>query len=673
MITELGYIALSIGIVIAAFGTIAALLGAGRRVPALLTSARNATFVVGGLVSVAGVAMLYALIGHDFGVKYVANYTSRDLPLFYTVAAFWAGQEGSLLLWAWLLAGFGVAVAIQNQKRNRELMPYVTAVLLAAEVFFLVVLVFASNPFERLPVPLPDGRGLNPLLQNLGMIFHPVTTYIGYVGFTVPFAFAVAALVTGHLDATWIRTTRRWTLLSWLFLSIGIGLGAQWAYVELGWGGYWAWDPVENASLMPWLTATAYLHSVIIQERRGMLKVWNMVLIMLTFALTLVGTFITRSGIIESVHAFGVSTLGPYFLAFLALTLLGFLYLLFGRWSRLQSENKLESILSRESGFVLNNLLFAGGAFAVLWGTLLPLVVDAISGQKIAVSAPYFNQVASPILLGVVALLGICPLLAWRQVKPRSLLRHLFVPAAIGLVCAAVLLALGIRKPVPLIALVTCAFGLGTVGLEFWRAIGARRRTTGELPWVSLGKLLRRQPRRYGGYLVHLGILLVTAGIVGSSFYQDETMASLTPGESMSVGAYKLEYVALDSVPAQTHQKVFATLDVYHDGRLVGTLAPEKHFYSNWAESSTEVAIRTTLLEDLYVILSYWEEGGQLISLKAVVNPLIVWMWIGGGVLVLGTLVAVWPVPQRIPLEQRSPRTQGLPGSQVKDGSQVRG
>jgi cytochrome c-type biogenesis protein CcmF len=673
VITELGYIALLIGTVMAAYGVAAALLGAWRRVPELVTSARNATFVVGGLVSVAGVAMLYALIGHDFGVKYVANYTSRDLPLFYTVAAFWAGQEGSLLLWAWLLAGFAVGAVLQNQGRNQKMMPYAIAVLLAAEMFFLVVLIFASNPFERLPVPLADGKGLNPLLQNLGMIFHPVATYLGYVGFTVPFAFAVAALITGHLDATWIRITRRWTLISWLFLSIGIGLGAQWAYVELGWGGYWAWDPVENASLMPWLTATAYLHSAIIQERRGMLKVWNVVLIMLTFALTLVGTFITRSGIIESVHAFGVSTLGPYFLAFLALTVLGSLYLLFARWSQLQSENKLESILSRESGFVLNNLLFAGGAFTVLWGTLLPLIVDAVSGQKIAVSAPYYNQVASPILLGIVALLGICPLLAWRRVRPSSLLRHLLWPAVVSLVCAIALFTLGVQKPLPLIALTVCVFGLSTVGLEFWRAVKARRRMTGELPWISLGKLIRRQPRRYGGYLVHLGILLMAAGIVGSSFYQDETMASLTPGESMSVGNYRLEYVGLDSVPAQTHQKVFATLNVYRNGRLVDTLAPEKHSYFNWPESTTEVAIRTTLLEDLYVILSYWEEGGQLISLKAVVNPLIVWMWIGGGVLVLGTLVAVWPVPQRIPLEQHSPRVRGLPRLQGKDRTQVRG
>ena len=654
--TELGYIALLIGVVIAAYGAVAAVVGARWRVPKLAASARNAVFVVGGLVSVAGLALLYALVGHDFGVKYVASYTSRDLPLFYTVAALWAGQEGSLLLWAWLLAGISVAVVVQNQRRNRVLLPYVIAVLLGTETFFLIILVFASNPFARLAMPLLDGQGLNPLLQNLGMVFHPVATYLGYVGFTVPFAFAVAALITGRLDEIWIRTTRRWTLFSWLFLAIGIGLGAQWAYVELGWGGYWAWDPVENASLMPWLTATAYLHSVIIQERRGMLKVWNLVLIMLTFALTLLGTFITRSGIIESVHAFGVSTLGPYFLVFLGLTVLGFLGLLFERWSKLQSENALEGLVSRESGFLLNNLLLAGGAFAVLWGTLLPLVAEAISGQKIAVSAPYFNQVVGPIFLAVVLLLGICSRLAWRRTRPGTLVRHLLRPAAASLVGAVALFALGIRNPPALAALAVCAFSLGTISLEFWRAVRARQRMRGELPWIALGKLLRRQPQRYGGYLVHLGVLLMVIGIVGSSFFKAETQVSLAPGQTVSLGSYTLEYTGLSEFPARTHHKVVASMNVYQGGRFVGTLAPEKNYHQRSSEPTTEVAIRTTLLEDLYVILSGWEGTGQRASFKVVINPLVVWMWIGGAVLVLGTLVAVWPTPQRVPLEQRDAR-----------------
>jgi len=390
-----------------------------------------------------------------------------------------------------------------------------------------------------------------------------------------------------------------------------------------------------------------------------MLKVWNLVLIMLTFALTLLGTFITRSGIIQSVHAFGVSSLGPYFLVFLGLTVLGFLGLLFERWSRLQSENALEGLVSRESSFLLNNLLLAGVAFAVLWGTLLPLVAEVISGQKIAVSAPYFNQVTGPIFLAVVLLLGVCPLLAWRRTRPGVLARHLLRPAAVGLGVAVFLFILGVRAPLPLAALAVCAIGLGTIGLEFWRAVKARRRMTGELPWVSLGRLLRRQPRRYGGYLVHLGILLIAIGIVGSSFYQAETMASLAPGESLSLGPYTLEYVGLSSVPARTHQKVIATIRVYRNGRLVGALSPEKDFYPNRPEPTTEAAIRTTLLEDLYVILAYWEGTGQLASFKAVVNPLVVWIWIGGAVLVLGTLVAVWPTPRRVPAEQRYPRPVG--------------
>jgi len=497
------------------------------------------------------------------------------------------------------------------------------------------------------------------------MVFHPVATYLGYVGFTVPFAFAVAALITGRLDETWIRTTRRWTLFSWLFLAIGIGLGAQWAYVELGWGGYWAWDPVENASLMPWLIATAYLHSVIIQERRGMLKVWNLVLIMLTFALTLLGTFITRSGIIDSVHAFGVSTLGPYFLVFLGFIVLGFLGLLFNRWSKLQSENALEGLVSRESSFLLNNLLLTGAAFAVLWGTLLPLVAEAISGQKIAVSAPYFNQVVGPIFLAIVLLLGICSLLAWRRTKPGVLVRHLLRPAAASLVGAVAFFVLGIRNPPALAALAVCAFGLGTISLEFWRAVRARQRMRGELPWIALGKLLRRQPRRYGGYLVHLGVLLMVVGVVGSSFFKTETQVSLTPGQTVSLGSYTLEYTGLSEFPARTHHKLVATLNVYQDGRFVGTLAPEKNYHQRSAEPTTEVAIRTTLLEDLYVILSGWESTGQRASFKIVINPLVVWMWIGGAVLVLGTLVAVWPTPQRVPLEQRDPPSSGGPGRAV--------
>jgi cytochrome c-type biogenesis protein CcmF len=644
---QLGSNALLIAFVLSVYAAIAAVVGARRRYPELADSARNAVFVVGGMTTVAAAALLYALVTRDFSLEYVASYTSRDLPLFYTVAAFWAGQAGSLLLWAWTLALFGVAVLIQYRHEQQELLPYVTAVLMTTEAFFLTLMLFASSPFARLGFTPPNGQGLNPLLQNLGMIFHPVTTYLGYVGFTVPFAFAVAALATGRLDDAWIRATRRWTLISWLFLSIGIGLGAQWAYVELGWGGYWGWDPVENASLMPWLTGTAYLHSVMIQERRGMLKVWNLLLILFTFGLTLLGTFITRSGVIESVHAFGVSSLGPYFLAFMALTILGFLFLLFQRMGDLQGENELDSLVSRESSFLLNNLILMGAAFATLWGTLFPMISEAVTGQKVAVSAPFFNQVNGPIFLVLMALIGVCPLIGWRRASPESLWRNFLWPLGGSLAFAGALFTLGVRQGYALLAFGICAFVVTTIVLEFWRGMQARRRMTGESPLTALVRLASKNRRRYGGYVVHLGVVLMAVGIVGSTFFKQETQASLAPGETLALGGYTLEYVKLAEVPAQNHVKVMATVNVYRDRRLLGVITPEKDYHRNQPEPTTEVAIRTTP-EDLYVILAGWEADGALASFKVVINPLVVWLWIGGVVLTAGTTFALWPSAQEV-------------------------
>jgi cytochrome c-type biogenesis protein CcmF len=630
--TQLGSNALLIALVLSVYAATAAVVGARRGYPELVGSARNAVFVVGGMTTVAAVALLYALITRDFSLEYVASYTSRDLPLFYTMSAFWAGQAGSLLLWAWTLALLSVAVLIQYRDEQRELLPYVTAVLMTTEAFFLTLMVFASSPFARLGFTPPDGQGLNPLLQNLGMVFHPVTVYLGYVGFTVPFAFAVAALITSRLGDAWIRATRRWTLISWLFLSIGIGLGAQWAYVELGWGGYWGWDPVENASLMPWLTGTAYLHSVMIQERRGMLKAWNLLLILFTFGLTLLGTFITRSGVIESVHAFGVSSLGRYFLPFIALTVFGFLFLLFQRMGELRGENELDSLVSRESSFLLNNLILMGAAFATLWGTLFPMISEAVTGQKVAVSAPFFNRVNGPVFLVLMALIGVCPL--W--------------PLGTGLVVAGALLALGVRQGYALLALGICAFVVTTIVLEFWRGMRARRRMTGESPLTALVRLTGKNQRRYGGYVVHLGVVLMAVGIAGSTFFKQETQVSLAPGETLALGGYTLEYVKLAEVPAQDHTKVMATVNVYRDQRLLGVITPEKDYHRNQPEPTTEVAIRTTLAEDLYVILAGWEAGGEVASFKAVINPLVVWLWVGGVVLTAGTTFALWPSAREV-------------------------
>jgi cytochrome c-type biogenesis protein CcmF len=413
--------------ILAGYAAYAAFMGGRWRSDQMIASAERSAVTLFVLSSLMMAALVVAFITRDFSLEYVAQYTNRTLPMFYTISAVWAGQSGSLLLWAWLLCLFAAIVVWQNRRKNRKLLPYVLGTILFTAFFFFGLMVYATSPFARLPQPAADGNGLNPMLQNPGMVMHPPTLYLGYVGFTVPFAFALAALLANRLDAQWIRSTRRWTLFSWLFLTLGNLFGAKWAYVELGWGGYWAWDPVENASLMPWLTGTAFLHSVMIQEKRGMLKVWNLVLVILTFGLTIFGTFITRSGIISSVHSFGVSNLGPLFLIFLGAILLVALGLLWWRWPQLKSENQLEALVSRESSFLFNNLLLVGMAFAVFWGTIFPIISEAVRGVKITVGPPFFNQVNVPIGLALLALTGICPLIAWRKASERNL-RRSFTP-----------------------------------------------------------------------------------------------------------------------------------------------------------------------------------------------------------------------------------------------------
>ncbi|MEE9557641.1 MAG: cytochrome c biogenesis protein CcsA, partial [Candidatus Adiutricales bacterium] len=450
--TEIGYYSLLFAFFISAYSGLVSFIGARANRGDMLDSSRKAALAVFGLLTLAVAALIYALVTRDFSLAYVTKYTSGTLPMIYTVAAFYAGQAGSLLLWGWLLAAFSVLVLFQNRRQNRELLPYVLSVLMALTFFFILLMVFVTNPFEKLsPVPL-EGHGLNPMLQNPGMIFHPTTLFLGYVGFSVPFAFALAALITGQLGDVWIRTTRKWTMISWFFLGAGNLLGAQWAYVELGWGGYWAWDPVENASFMPWLLGTAYLHSVMIQEKRGMLKVWNMLLILGTFMLTIFGTFITRSGIIASVHSFGQSSLGYIFLAFLGLILVVSLTLLVFRLPDLKSRNRLDSLLSRESSFLYNNLLVVGIAFTVLWGTLFPIISEAVRGVKITVGPPFFNAVIIPIALALLLLTGICPLIAWRKTSVKKFLNKIILPAVLPLIGTVIFFLAGIRSTYVLIA-----------------------------------------------------------------------------------------------------------------------------------------------------------------------------------------------------------------------------
>lgn len=646
---EIGYTSLALGLLVCIYTVAAYIVGQKASYPGLVDSARNGVLVAFGLVSLAAVALLYALVTHDFQVEYVARYTSSDLPLIYVLSAFWAGNAGSLLFWGWLLSLFATVVVLQNRSRNKELMPYALSIIMATQAFFLILIVFLSNPFEKLPSALTEGMGLNPLLQNPGMIIHPPALLAGYAIFTIPFAFAMAALLSRRLGDDWIRSVRRWTLLGWLLLGLGNLLGAQWAYVELGWGGYWAWDPVENAGLMPWLVGTAFLHSVMIQKRRGMLKVWNMVLIILTFNLSIFGTFLTRSGVLSSVHTFADSAMGPFFLGFIGVALLGSLLLLIYRRDDLKSENELDSLVSRESTFLFNNLLLVGATLAIFVGTIFPLVSEAVRGVKVSVSAPFFNQVVGPIFLAIILLTGICPLIGWRRASTNNLMRNFLYPLVAALIIGVGLFVSGIREWYALVIFPLCGFVLSTILLEWFRGVRARHRMRAENYLKALLGLVWGNKPRYGGYIVHIAILLIAVGIVGSSFYQVEEEAILERGESMSIKNYTLTYEETDYYQTQSKEVVAATLSVYNGEELIDTVTPEKYFHNVYEQPVTEVAIRSTLKEDLYVILGGTVEDFRLnlaggpAHFTVIVNPLVSWIWIGAGVFLLGSAIAFWP------------------------------
>ncbi|MBI3913019.1 MAG: heme lyase CcmF/NrfE family subunit [Chloroflexi bacterium] len=642
---DVGAVALVASLAISIYVVIAALYSVRAKKPQFLASAENGIYLIAGLTTLAAAILEYALITNQFRFEYVATHTSSDQPLLYTISALWGGQEGSLLFWAWLLAIFAAIVLIQNRAQNRELIPAVTIFLAFTEGFFLLLVVLLASPFKLLEFTPAEGKGLNPLLQNPGMFIHPITLYLGYVGFTIPFAFALGALATGRLNDMWIRTTRRWALWSWLFLSLGLLFGMRWAYVVLGWGGYWGWDPVENSALIPWLTATAYLHSVMIQEKRGMLKIWNHVLIMLTFILSILGTFLTRSGIVQSVHAFGVGQMGPFFLAFIGLVVLGFLYLLYARLGDLREENELHSLLSREATFLLNNLLFVGAAFATLWGTIFPMISELVTGNQISVAAPFFNQVNGPIFLALILLMGICTLIGWRRASPEKLAHNFGKPfiAALGIVIA--LFFLSIRDLAGLIAFGIAAFVMGSLLIEYYRGIRARVRQYNENALVALLNLVQKNRRRYGGYVVHIGIVLAVIGITGSTLYQREQQYNFKPGETISFEQYTLTFEGLQMTPAANRDIIAARLKVTENGNPIGTLTPSKDYYRAADQNTTEVAIRSTLREDLYLILAGWTNDGTA-TIKIVINPLVTWLWIGFGVFICGTIIAALPDPR---------------------------
>ena len=650
--TVLGSLALWVALLLGIWGAVTGFAGGRLGRPDLQASSRRAVYAMFGALLAAVFALEWALFHHDFNVEYVAAYTSRNLPIFYTWSALYAGQKGSLLFWATVLSLFGSLALALTSSRHRVYLPYVGAVVSVVAAFFVSVMVFAANPFDRLPYTPVDGSGLNPQLQNPGMVFHPPMLYLGYISITIPFAFAVAALLTKKLDADWLVAIRKWTLLSWLFLSIGICLGMWWAYVELGWGGYWAWDPVENASLLPWLVMTAFLHSVMVQEKRGMLKKWNLGLIIGAWLLSIFGTFITRSGVIASVHSFTQSSVGYFFLAFLVVAAAGTIFLYVKRLPLLEADAKLESVISREASFLFNNLIFLVIAFAVLWGTLFPILSEALTGTKITVSPPFFNRVNIPLGLLLLALTGIGPLIAWRRASTSNLQRQFAVPVMTGVFVFLVLLVAGMRDLGALMAIGLGSFVLATVVQEFARGTGARHRQYGEPHVLAFGRLVARNRRRYGGYIVHVGMVLLFVAFSGMAF-KTETEATLRPGQSATLKSpygytYTFTHLGISQYDALNRQVTAATIEVRRDGKRIGILRTEKRqhvdaFGRPTFQPSTEVGIMSGLREDLYVVLAGIVNGTEQAVFRFTINPLVWWVWYGGMVVAFGGLLVMWP------------------------------
>ncbi len=631
-----------IGFALAIYSLLIMTLGISTKNQKYINSGKGGVIAILVTTSLAMLSLLYLLGTSAFEFKYVTDYTSSDLPLVYKLTALWAGNSGSLLLWTFFLTLYTAMVTFSRKMKGNPMVPYISSILLANAVFFFFVLGFVAKPFEILPQIPIEGRGLNPMLQNPGMIIHPVTLYLGYVGLAVPFAFAMAALIMKNMDDFWIKMTRRWTIIAWLFLSLGNIFGGQWAYVELGWGGYWAWDPVENASFMPWLTATAFLHSVMIQERKNMLKVWNISLIVISYALTLFGTFLVRSGVLTSVHAFADSNLGLYFLIFMGIAVIGAMYVLMSRYNLIKrSAGEFNSFVSKESSFLINNLLLIGSAFAVFWGTIFPLVSEAVRGTKVTVGIPFFNAVQAPILLSMMFVMAVCPLLAWQRSSVKNLQKNFLIPAILSVIGMILMVILGIQKAWAVIGYGVIILLLATHFLEFYRGVKARRKMTGENPLVALYRLMIRNRRRYGGYIVHFGIAFIAMGIIGSQNYGLETMKTIEIGDYLEIKDYKIVYNKLDQRTEGIDDIVYADITVFKNGKRLGNYEAQKVFYGNWEEPSTEVAIISSPMEDLYIVLSAWEQDGRGTFIVKV-NPMMNWMWAGSIMIVIGSLFAVW-------------------------------
>ncbi|MFP3852677.1 MAG: heme lyase CcmF/NrfE family subunit [Anaerolineales bacterium] len=666
MIADIGFLTVVITFGISIYGATAAALGGVQNKPWLVESARRAMVLTFPLLSLSGLAIIILLVTGQYQISYVASVTSEAMPTYLKVTALWGGQEGSLVFWSWLMAGFATAASLRRWDRDREFLPWVIMVTMVTLAFFLSLVVFFENPFARLwrsaagqqitamfapvgatPLIPSDGQGLNPLLRHPGMIIHPPMLYLGFVAFVIPYAFAIAALITRRTDDRWIRLTRRWTLVAWLFLSLGLILGGRWAYDVLGWGGYWGWDPVEIAAFMPWLTGTALLHSVMVQEKRGMLKRWNMVLVILTYALVIFGTFLTRSGVLSSVHSFAQSAIGPMFFGFISVTFLASTALLISRWNGFGGENELHSMFSREALFLLNNLLFIGILIICFWGVMFPLISELIAGQKVTVGPPFYERATSPLWIGLLLLMGVAPLSVYGRTSWKNLGRSLWKPAALSLVTPIALVLAGMRMPGAILGYWVITLASLVTIYEFWRGALARHHRHGENVLQALWRLAARNRQRYGGYVVHLGVVVMAMGIIGIEVFQSETQATLSQGEQLTLGSYVMTYDSLSEFVTEDDRLVTrAVVSLYEDGEYQGELYPRRDFYFSTQQPMTIPGVRSSIEDDFYVLLVGWqpiEQGGA--TFKVYQNPLVNLVWFGGLIFILGTAVAAWPEP----------------------------
>ena len=642
---QLGTFVLLATFVVACYAATMSVVGARRRETRYIESGLGAFYLTTALMCVASALIVHAFVTDNYAIRYVDRYSDSSQPLFYKLTSYWGGLDGSIMFWVFLLSIFGALAVRANRETQRELVPYVVAVISVVEMFFLFLMVVHNNPFETYLVQAPpDGRGLNPLLQNAYMVIHPPSLYIGFVGMTIPYAFGMAALITGYLDDSWLRAVRRWTMFSWLFLSFGLTLGMLWAYEELGWGGYWGWDPVENAGLLPWFTATAFLHSVMVQERRGMLRVWNVSLVILTFFLTIFGTFMTRSGVVQSVHAFGEDKqLALMFTVFMV----SFLVLSFGlvikRLPLLRARHELDSWVSREAAFMANNWILLFSAMFVLFATMFPTLSEAVTGERLTVGPPFFNKWMLPIGLILLLLTGIGPLLAWRKSTLLNLRDQFMWPVTAAVVTTGTMLALGVRVWSSGLCFALAAFTMGTILQEFVRGTRVRQGASDSDFFTALIGLIARSRRRYGGYLVHVGIVIMFLGFAGEGFKQEEQVL-LTPGQTVSVGSFVVRHDAVKLTDDGQKQMITGHVTVTKNGEDAGEMLPAKwYFRKHEEEPTTEVAIRRSFSEDLYIVMAGYDVAQQSATFHVVVNPLVNWIWSGFAFLAFGTLIAWLP------------------------------